>query len=217
MTSVKLWGAFAIWVGVAFGQTIAIPGGTLSVSSLSASGTSFTYSGTLTQAATLSLAASGTVCLQNTVYCTNGAGVVVVAGAGAGVGGTSAFSGTFGTTTRTWTYGSLIMVISGQGAVPVFPANSTNGLGGSSPPTVVATPGGVTLSSLGFANFSAVNPTITFVVADSLFTDNSGSFTLTPQAPPPAPTPAPSTLYAALIGLMMMGTWFLAKRGWRRV
>ncbi|MEZ5605692.1 MAG: IPTL-CTERM sorting domain-containing protein [Burkholderiaceae bacterium] len=185
---------------------INLPGGTLAVPGTSSTGASFTYSGTLTQADTLALSQSGNACLQSgSTYCTNGAGVITVAGSHP-VGATTTFAGPAGLIPAgTWNYGALLMIISGVGTVQIWPANAGNGLGSATPPTsltLAATP----LSALGFPAFSQVNPTITFVVADTVFTDNSGDVTLSqpsPLAVAPVPTLAEWSLaaLAVLVGL----------------
>jgi hypothetical protein len=165
----------------------AISFGTLTVPSLNPAGVSFTYSGTLTQADTIAFTQSGDPCLQGSgspgAYCTNGAGVVVVAGTGA-VGSASTFGGTFGPTMGTWDLGALLMEVSTVATVQIFPADAADGLGSATPPLGLTLPP-TSLSALGFSAFSVVDPTITFYVADDLYTDNSGQFTLT-QAPEPA-------------------------------
>lgn len=108
------------------------------------------------------------------------------------------------------------MVIPGVGAVQLFPANAVNGLGSATPPGTLALPStGVTLAALGFPNFSVTNPNITLVVADTNYSDNSGSFVLTPGTSGGV-APAPSSLYLALIGIMAGSVMLLGKRGWRR-
>ncbi len=190
----------------ATGQTISFS--PLTVGSTSASGTSFTYSGVLTQAATLNLTVSGVPCLQDGAYCANGAGVVVVAGT-TGVGGVSTFSGTFFGSTRTWNFGSLAIAISGVGAAEVFTPSASTGLGSGSPPTSV-TLTGTTLASLGFGTFSVTNPTITFFLADNLYTDNSGSFAVSPVGV--STTPLPSTLLLSIAGLSALTIFVFARR-----
>jgi hypothetical protein len=160
--------------------------GAITVPGTSASGTSFTVTGTLTQADTITFTESGAPCLQSaSVYCTNGAGVLTTAGS-LPVGSAGTFSGTFNGTTGTFDFGALLLEISGAGAVQVFPANAANGLGSATPPTSLSV-SGATLGSLGFSNFSVVNPTITFVVADTIFSDNSGAFTLRQASAVPEP------------------------------
>jgi PEP-CTERM motif-containing protein len=163
----------------------------LTIDSTSATGSSFTYSGTLTGSDTLSLIASGAPCLQSGAYCTNAAGVVVVAGTQP-VGGFSInpLDGN--------TYGSLLLSISGvAGSEQLFPTTAANGLGSSSPPTSLflsSTP----LSDF-FGSFSEVNPTLTFVMSDSLFTDNSGSFSVA------SPVPEPSAWAMMILGFAGIG------------
>lgn len=196
--------------GIGFAQTVSVP--SLSVTAVNSGGASFTYSGTLTQAATIGFTASGDACLQaGGIYCTNAAGVVVVAGSSP-VGAATTFSGTFGGTTQSWTFGSLIMIISGVGAVQVFPASAGNGLGSGSPSTSL-TVSTASLSTLGFGSFSVSNPTITFVVADNNYGDNSAGFSVSQGGGSQAVTPAPATLYLALVGVVALAFLFRRKLG----
>lgn len=166
------------------GSPIIIPGGPLTVPGTSSAGISFTYAGTLTQLDTLAFTETGDACLQGGgFYCTNGAGIVVIAGS-TGVGGTSTFGAIFGATNGIWNYGALLMEITGvspAGTVQIFPANAHNGLGSNSPPTSLVLPP-TSLANLGFSPFTVTNPKITFVVADTNYGDNSGSFVLTQSA-----------------------------------
>jgi hypothetical protein len=177
-----LWLA-AFVAGTSFAASIEFPDGALTVSGTSAGGASIVYAGTLTQNDTIAFAQTGNPCLQpGSGYCTNGAGVVTVAGTlGAPpfpVGGSSTFVGPTGIIPAgTWTYGALLMTISGAGTVQVFPADAGNGLGNASPPAGLNLPP-TPLGALGFGNFSQVNPTITFIVADGYFGDNDGKFVL---------------------------------------
>lgn len=190
-----------------FANPIQLPGGSLTVPSLSATGVSFTYTGTLTQNDTLALTQTGNPCLQSPPsYCVNGAGVVTVAGSSP-VGGASTFTGTFGGTTASWDFGSLLLEISGTGTVQIFPADAANGLGSSTPPLGLALPS-TTLSSLGYSAFSQVNPTITFLLADNLYTDNSGQFSLT-QAPA---TQSPEPATAGLVGILVCALGWVRRR-----
>jgi hypothetical protein len=169
----------------------------LNVDSTSAVGTSFTYLGTLTGADTLSLIASGSPCLQSgPQYCTNAAGVVVVAG-------TSPVGGSSVNPSNSTTFGSLLLTISGVGTEQLFPTNAANGLGSASPPTslfLASTP----LSTL-FGSFASQNdPTFTFVVSDTLRTDNVGSFSVS------SAVPEPSTWTMFILGFAGIG--FMAYR-----
>jgi hypothetical protein len=166
-----------------FASVIQLPGGTQTVSSLTSAGISFTFTGTLTQNDFIDLVESGNPCLQSgPKYCVNGAGVVTTAGTSP-VGAETSFLGTFNGITNTWTFGSLLIEISGVGTEQIFLPTSANGLGSSTPPLSLASSS--SLSSLGFGAFSVSNPTITFALADTLYSDNSGSFVLD-QAPEPA-------------------------------
>jgi PEP-CTERM motif len=177
---------------------ILLPGGSITVPGPSSTGVSFTFAGTLTQNDTLALTQTGDPCLQSPpAYCTNGAGVVTVAGTSP-VGAATTFTGPIGGTTGTWDYGALLIEISGAGTVQIFPANPSNGLGSPSPP-VSLTLASTSLSALGFAPFNQVNPTVTFIMADTLYTDNSGQFVLT-QVPEPATGGMVGLLACALVG-----------------
>ena len=196
-----------------FGGTINFPGSTLTIPAISFAGVSFVYSGTLTQADTIAFTQIGGTnnnpCLQGsgTGYCTNGAGVVTVAGTTA-VGGTSTFTGGFNGTFGTWNFGALIMEVSGEGAVQVFPADAANGLGSSSPPTSLVLPA-TSLSALGFGSFSVVDPKITFVVADTNYADNGRQFILNQGS---VPEPAVSWLIGAGLAALALVRRRVARR-----
>lgn len=181
-----------------------LPGSTLVVPGTSSTGTSFTYSGTLTQADTIGFSQTGNPCLQpGNVYCVNGAGVLVVAGSSP-VGGATSFAGPSGSIPAgSWTYGALLMQISGVGTVQIWPANAANGLGSGTPPAGLTLPT-TTLAALGFPAFSQANPTITFIVADTAFGDNSGQFTLTQAAAPLAVAPVPTLAEWSLAALALL-------------
>lgn len=188
-------GLAAFVTGICFAASVQFPGGTLVLSGTSTTGVSFTYPGTLTQTDTIALVQAGNPCLQigGTAYCVNGAGVLTVAGAfGELVGSSSSFSGPSGAIPAgTWTYGSLLMTISGVGTVQIFPTNAANGLGSPTPPPSLTLPA-TSLTALGFGAFSQTNPTISFIVADTNFADNGGQFVLSQaqvaQASAPIPT-----------------------------
>ena len=199
----------ALMATTSFAASVSLPGGTLTIPGTSTTGASFTYTGTLTQADTIAFTQSGNPCLQSAGggYCTNGAGVLTVA-ATVGttpVGGSSTFVGPSGIIPAgTWTYGALLMQISGVGTVQVFPTNSAAGLGSPTPPASLTLPT-ASLATLGFPSFSQTNPTITFIVADTFFGDNGGQFVLT-QAAAPAPVAAivPTLGELGLLGLVVL-------------
>ncbi len=178
----------------ALAALVLLPGGTLSVPSAN-TGTSFTFAGTLTGSDQLGFSESGLACLQSGgTFCTNGAGVVVTPGT-TGTGGSLANGGT--------TFGALLLNISGvAGTVQLFPTNSANGLGSSTPPTSLFL-SLTSLSSLGFGAFSVNNPTLTFSVSDTLRTDNSGGFTLTQAVVSAVPEPVSLALLG--VGLVAYG------------
>jgi len=148
-------------------------------------GASFTYTGTLTGNDTIAVAQTGNPSLQpNAGCCPNGAGVLTV-GATLSVkpaGESSSYFGPGGIIPAgTWTYGSLLMAVSGVGTVQVFPTNAGNGLGSAAPPAGLNLPA-TTLGALGFGSFSQSNPAITFIVTDGAFGDNAGQFVLSQAA-----------------------------------
>jgi len=205
MFSSKLaWIVFFVSANCA-AANVQLPGGSLTIPGTSTTGASFTYTGTLTQNDTIAFTQAGNPCLQTggTGYCTNGAGVLTVA-ATVGVtpvGGSSSFAGPSGVIPAgTWTYGSLLMSISGVGTIQVFPTNASNGLGSATPPASLTLPT-TTLAGLGFAAFSQANPTISFIVADTFFGDNGGQFVLNQAVVPAVPTVVPTLGEWGLIGL----------------
>lgn len=212
MISARMLCTFAFLTVGAFGQAISF--GSLTVPAISSTGTGFTYSGTLTQAATIALTVTGAACEQGSgTYCTNGAGVLTVAGSSP-VGATTSFSGSVGGFSGTWNFGALIMTIAGVGSVQLFPANAANGLGSGAPSSSLTLPA-TSLSALGLPSFSVANPTITFTVADNNYGDNSGSFTVTSAgSSPPTTLPAPGTLMLVILGMavLTLGWWMERSR-----
>jgi hypothetical protein len=203
--SATLWvgivtsGADCLWANV-------IPISPMTVDAVSNTGVSFEYVGTLTQNDVLGLTVSGDPCLQSgPAYCVNGAGVITVKGTSP-VGAATTFTGPVAGVTGTWDFGALLMEISGTSTeVQLFPADTADGLGSATPPLGLTLPL-TTLSALGFPVFSEVDPTITFVVADNLYTDNSGHFSL-------APVPEPTTV--GVLGVLLCGLAAVVRR--RRV
>ena len=207
---------FALMAASAWAANVTLPGGSMVVAGTNSSGVSFTYNGTLTQNDTITLYVSGQPCLQTsgTQYCVNGAGVLRVPGSGGGqiIGASSPFGGFGGT----FTYGALMMTISGgPGSVQVFPTNAGNGSGSSNPPALL-TVNNVTLASLGYSAFSVVNPIITFTVGDTDWSDNGGQFNLSNTAPVGTPisnsTLIGMTIALALIGIYQLNAQVFSKR-----
>lgn len=203
MISTRMAWLAAVVSGVCTAANVQFPTNPFVVPGLSTTGASFTYSGTLTQNDTIAFTQSGNPCLQTggTGYCVNGAGVLTVA-ATVGVtpvGGSSSFAGPSGVIPAgTWTYGALLLTISGVGTVPLFPTNAGNGLGSATPPASL-TLAPTTLSALGFGTFSQVNPTITLILADTGYADNGGQYSLAQAVTPPVPGAAIPTLGEGLL------------------
>jgi hypothetical protein len=168
-------------VSQARAAAITFPTGTLNVDAIN-DGTSFVFNGTLTQADTLGFTETGLACLQasGTQYCTNGAGIVVVAGS-TGVGGETT------NPADNHTFGSLVLTIGAVGEEQLFAPNIANGLGSNNPPVTLTLPS-TTLATLGFGPFSVLDPILTFRVSDEPRTDNGGGFVLTQVSGVPEPT-----------------------------
>jgi hypothetical protein len=212
MVATKLLWLAALVSATCGAANVQLPGGSLTIPGTSATGVSFTYTGTLTQNDTIALTQTGNPCLQTagTRYCTNGAGVVTVAGSTV-VGGSSTFVGPVGVIPAgTWTFGSLLMSVSGAGTVQVFPTNAANGLGSVIPPASLTLPT-TTLAGLGFASFSQTNPTISFIVADNNYPDNGGQFVLS-QAVAAVPTLGEWGLIGLAALLAVLGLMILRRR-----
>ncbi|HEX4459891.1 MAG TPA: PEP-CTERM sorting domain-containing protein [Polyangia bacterium] len=175
--------------------------GPFMVDSTSATGTTFTLSGTLTGDDTLGLTAEGLSCLQGAgTYCTNAAGVVVIAGSQP-VGGSSANGGT--------TFGALLLTIGGVGTEQLFPTNAANGAGSASPSDTLSL-AAQRLTDLGFGSFSITDPVLTFTVSDTNRSDNAGSLTITPDAVADATVPEPASV--GLLALGVLGAAFARRR-----
>ena len=127
------------------------------------------------------------------------------------VGGSSTFVGPVGVIPAgTWTFGSLLMSVSGAGTVQVFPTNAANGLGSPTPPPSLTLPA-TTLAGLGFASFSQTNPTLTFIVADNNYPDNGKQFLLS-QAVGAVPTLDEWGLIGLTALLTVLGLMILRRR-----
>ena len=155
------------------------------------SGPSFFVPSALLGTDTLGLTVDGTVCLQTGgTYCTNAAGVVVVAGTQP-VGG-SALLGSK-------TFGSLLLGNTTLGFFQVFPTNAANGLGSGAPPTTLSQT--ATLASLGFAGGIPGGSTLQWRVTDSFVADNTGAFRIS------ATVPEPGSIVLFGIGLVGLAAW----------
>jgi hypothetical protein len=172
--------------------------GSLTVPAINPNGVALSGAATVFGADTLaSFTASDLPCLQTgPQYCTNAAGVVVTAGT-TGVGGTSTFSGP-----PTFNFGSLLFGNSTLGFVQLFPANAANGLGSANPPTIL-TFNGASLASLfpAFPVAGIAANQLSFRVADTLYTDNTGNFVIHELVPEPA------TFGFLGLGLAALGLW----------
>ena len=188
----------------------------LTVSALSATGTSVNVSGPITPTDSIDFTVTGLATLQpNGQYQANAAGVVVVAGeyANETVGTVENVPGS------TVAYASLQLTISGLGTATVFAPDAANGLGSSNAPQTITFDD--TLGSL-FGNFASItDPTFTFSVADGgssyfanstndQYFDNSGGFTVTD--PVPNSVPLPSAAWQSCLGLAVLAGGTFAKR-----
>jgi hypothetical protein len=192
--SALLFTIVTLGVVPAFAETVTIPNGSVVVPNgpkTGAAGVSFVLSGSVSATDTLVFIASGVAYEQNSsandsgtpLYGTNAAGVIVVPGLpGDPPGDTTGNAISCGTDDC----GSLVVSLNGGSPVQVFPANSSNGLGSADPPQTLSF--NAPLSSL-FGNFGTIkNPKLTFIVYDSDYSNNSGSFVLA------APVPSISSL-----------------------
>lgn len=192
--------------GAAAAGTITLPSGSVTVPSTEG-GTTVSLSGTYSATDRVTFSVSGIVYLQNTVpdspdtgigeYGVNAAGVVVVAGAFPGESPGTTYVIPADNTYAGYVNGALLVSLNGGPATAIFSADAATGLGDSSPPTTLVFSG---LASALFGNFGTVtNPSITFVVADDLYSDNTGSFTVS------SVVPEPSAWALTLIGFAGLG------------
>ncbi len=154
------------------------------VPSISSAGASFTYTGTAVPGDTLSVTVKGPVCLESgPAYGTNAAGVVLAAG----VDGNQPVGSALACTTIDsveFDCGSLIVSISSGGTTyygRMFPANKRDGYGRKKPPASLTYKASLkTLfgKDAGYKSFRLANPTFTFVVSDTLYSDNAGDFSI---------------------------------------
>lgn len=158
------------------------------------SGPSFVVPTALTAADMISLSVSGTMCLQpGSTFCTNGAGVIVVAGSHP-VGGALLNGSTY--------YGSVLLGNSTLGYHQLFPTDASTGLGSGNPPTTLTLL--ATLGSVGFASGIGAGETLEFLLSDTFTGDNSGGFRITDLSKQ-GEVPEPATLALAALGLAALG------------
>ena len=166
-------------------------------------GSNLTLSSPVLLTDTLTLNVTGEVFLQgNGRFGTNAAGVLTTEGSYP-VGATFA-NGAFN-------FGELLLGNAAVGFHRLFPANAANGLGSAKPPSALSM-GPATFASLGFGTNLAAGTVLTFIVSDTQYGDNFGSFTVsgdinsgTPPPPPPAAVAEPSTLGLLSFGCALLG------------
>jgi hypothetical protein len=140
---------------------------------------------------TIDLSVSGLVCLQpGDTFCTNAAGVVVVAGSQP-VGGSAPNGPT--------TFGSLLLGNLTLGFHQIFATNAPNGLGSGAPPSVLSL--STTLGAIGFGAGIPGGSTLEWRISDTNIADNSGSFTITS---PSAAVPEPASILLFGLGLFAL-------------
>lgn len=157
------------------------------------SGPSFTTSGALSASDLLSLSVAGTVCLQpGGTYCTNGAGVVVIAGS-TSVGGYST------NPSDGHTFGSVLLGNNSLGFHQLLAPVGANGYLSPNPPTTVFLLN-ATLGSLGFSSGIGAGEILEFRLSDTYVGDNNGGYRITDlsnQVEGQVPEPATFALVGA--------------------
>ena len=152
---------------------------------------------------TLTLTARGEVFLQSgNTYGTNAAGVVTTAGTTA-VGGSSPNGST--------TFGALLLGNATFGFHQLFATNAANGLGSSSPPSLLMLTS-ASLNSLGFMSPMPAGTVLQFRPSDINTFDNSGSFTVSGQFNTAESVPEPGTLSCLLVAAVGIGAGLMRKR-----
>ncbi len=171
------------------------------VNGADSSGSNFTLGSPVLLTDMISLNATGEVFLTgNGRFGTNAAGVLTTEGSYP-VGATFA-NGAFN-------FGELLLGNATLGFHQLFTANAASGLGSAKPPSSLSM-GPATFASLGFGTNLAAGTVLTFVVSDTQYGDNFGSFTVSGDIifgppPPPSAVPEPATFALAGLGCGLLG------------
>lgn len=161
------------------------------------SGISFIVNGSYSPTDTISIDVSGTVDLDDGNLTENAAGVIIdpaITSTGQNPGQVYISSG--------MPSGALLIGNNSLGFFPLFPANAANGLGNSTPPTMLSL-SNVPLSSIFGNSFTGLtgNTVLEFRINDINSFDNSGSFTVINTASTVS-VPEPSST----LSLLVLGT-----------
>ena len=168
----------ALGTQLAFGTVTVGP-----TETFSGSGPSFGVPGGVVAGDTIAIETTGIMYLQaGNTYGTNAAGIVVVAGNGAGVGGDLANPGT-GTM-----YGDLLLGDPATGNFfAVYPSDAAYGLGSLAPPADLT----ITLDLGSFAGGALLGATtLEFLLSDTVTSDNSGEYIVSSESSVPEPVSA---------------------------
>ena len=148
------------------------------------SSASFTYSGKASPGNILSITVAGTSYLESgPAYGTNAAGVVTVAG----VDGNQPVGSVLSCNTINsvqFDCGTLMVSITSGSTTfygRLFPATFKDGLGKKKPPTSLTFKGSLKKifgKDSTYRTFKFINPTFSFMLSDSLYSDNTGSFVI---------------------------------------
>ena len=160
-----------------------------------ASGPSFTVNSNFLGTDTISLDVSGTVDISAGGYTVNAAGILTQPTAFFG----SLPTGTFVMRSGSTNFGALLLGNSTLGFRQLFPANTENGLGSSTPQTNLSLTN-VTLDSI-FGTGLNNGTVLEFRISDSDDFNNLGAFTVSsPINQPTTSVPEPFTIIGTLIG-----------------
>ncbi len=166
------------------------------VDASSSTGLSLSGGGNFLSTDVFSLNASGTPNFNtNDSYITNAAGVLTQPYSGASLPTGSSFAGP-----NSATAGALLIGNNSIGYFQLFPTNATNGAGSSNPPTSFSF-SNITLGSIfGTALDNTPTSTLFLIANDSVYTDNSGTFSVSGSIDPATSVPEPFTVIGTLVG-----------------